>query len=288
MLTHKRYLGLKSYVETRFGRIAYASFGSGPVALFIHGVPLNGYHWRHQLTALSDIRRCIAPDLLGLGDTEPAEDASLNFAEQAEMLVAFLDALDLDAVDLVGNDSGGAIAMIFACKNPARVRTLTLTNCDVHDNWPPPAFMPAFLLASKAMLGAAMADLPDNLGLARSDFGLGTAFEFPDQLTDETVRAYLAPLVVNPRRMAMLDRYVAAMDNRHTVALEQKLSLLKMPTLIAWGEDDVFFPVEWAHWLAERIPGASAPVTHPTARLFFAEERPEFLNCALREHWKTP
>ena len=46
--------------ETPSGRIGYREQGNGPVALFVHGVLLNGYLWRHQLAELSDIRRCIA------------------------------------------------------------------------------------------------------------------------------------------------------------------------------------------------------------------------------------
>ena len=57
-------------IETPSGRISYAEAGSGPVALFVHGVVLNKHLWRHQLSGLSDIRRCIAVDLLAHGDTE--------------------------------------------------------------------------------------------------------------------------------------------------------------------------------------------------------------------------
>src|ERR1700745_211357 len=61
-------------VETPSGRISYASAGFGPVALFVHGVVLNKYLWRHQLAGLSDVRRCIAVDLLAHGDTEIGDD----------------------------------------------------------------------------------------------------------------------------------------------------------------------------------------------------------------------
>src|SRR3954464_7304274 len=96
-------------VEMPSGRISYASAGFGPVALFVHGVLLNSYLWRHQLAGLSDIRRCIAVDLLAHGDTEIARDQDLSVTANAKMLNGFLDALSIDAVDLVGNDSGGGI-----------------------------------------------------------------------------------------------------------------------------------------------------------------------------------
>ena len=129
-------------VETPSGRISYASAGSGPVALFVHGVVLNKHLWRHQLAVLSEIRRCIAVDILAHGDTEIAPDQDVSVTANALMLKEVLDALQIDQVDLVGNDSGGGIAQIFAALYPERVRTLTLTNCDTHDNWPPEAFKP--------------------------------------------------------------------------------------------------------------------------------------------------
>jgi pimeloyl-ACP methyl ester carboxylesterase len=66
--------------------------------------------------------------------TQPAPDQDVSVTANAKMLKEVLDALKIDQVDLVGNDSGGGIAQIFAALNPERVRTLTLTNCDTHDN----------------------------------------------------------------------------------------------------------------------------------------------------------
>jgi len=86
---------------------------------------------------LSDIRRCISLDLLAHGDTKTADGQDVSVTANANMVREFLDAVDIDQVDLVGNDSGGGISQIFAALNPARVRTLTLTNCDAHDNGRP-------------------------------------------------------------------------------------------------------------------------------------------------------
>src|SRR4030095_7771684 len=101
-------------IQTPSGRIAYTEQGTGPVALFVHGVLLNGHLWRHQLAHLSDIRRCIAVDLLAHGDTEIEPDQDVSVTANAKMLKEFLDALNIEQVDLVGNDSGGGIAQIFA------------------------------------------------------------------------------------------------------------------------------------------------------------------------------
>ena len=115
----------RKFADTPFGRIAYVERGSGPVALFLHGFPLNGFAWRDLLGELGRVRRCIAPDLMAFGYTEVAGDQDLSFAAQADMMAAFLDALQVDRVDLVGNDSGGGVSQMLAANHPARVRTLT-------------------------------------------------------------------------------------------------------------------------------------------------------------------
>jgi len=273
--------------NTAFGGISYVERGSGPAALFVHGVPLNGFHWRHALTALADVRRCLAPDLMGLGYTEVAPDQNVSFDRQAEMLLAFLDALGVDEIDLVGNDSGGAIAQILATRAPERIRSLTLTNCDAHDNWPPEAFMPAVERARKGEFSAGLELIRQNPAIARSGAGLGVAFQFPERLSDEIVEVYLAPLVASDDRRALIDRYVASMDCAQTLRIYDPLRGLQSPTLIIWGDSDVFFPEHWAHWLAETIPGTRKTTVLQGAKLFFPEERSEELIRLLREHWRA-
>jgi pimeloyl-ACP methyl ester carboxylesterase len=272
-------------VETPSGRISYASAGSGPVALFVHGVVLNKHLWRHQLAGLSKLRRCIAVDLLAHGDTEIAPDQDVSVTANAQMLKEVLDALKVDQVDLVGNDSGGGIAQIFAALYPERVRTLTLTNCDTHDNWPPEAFKPFVEMAGglRDTLNAMLADK----AIFRSPDALGPGYERPEVVTDEDIESYLRPLVRTEQRTRDMQRFVEAFDNKHTRAIEPQLRELRAPTLIAWATDDIYFPVKWAHWLAETIPGAKPPVELEGARLFFPEERADEFNRLLRAHWSA-
>src|SRR5579862_4846502 len=115
------------HVATPFGDIAYTDQGSGPAALFVHGVFRNAYLWRHVIGRVADQRRCIAVDLMAHGATRIAPDQDLSFTAQAEMLAAFCDRLNLDQVDVVANDSGAGISQIFAAHHPERIRSLTLT-----------------------------------------------------------------------------------------------------------------------------------------------------------------
>jgi len=273
-------------VQTPSGRIAYTEQGTGPVALFVHGVLLNKHLWRHQLAHLSDIRRCIAVDLLAHGETEITRDQDVSVTANAQMLEQFLDALNVEQADLIGNDSGGGIAQIFSASYPQRVRSLTLTDCDVHDNWPPAAFKPFLAMAAGGGLRGTLDAMLSNKDVYRSPQALGPAYEHPDQVTDESIETYLRPFVSNEQRTRDLQRFLAAFDNAHTRAVEARLKALTVPTLIIWGTDDVYFGVEWSKWLAETIPGTRRRLEFDGARIFFPEERWTDFNNALREHWQ--
>lgn len=278
---------IKRFAATDFGEIAFTQRGAGSAALFVHGVFMNGYLWRHVIERVADLRRCLAIDLLAHGATRMRESADLSFTGQAKMLNAFCDRLELSQVDLVANDSGGAIAQIFAARYPQRIRSLTLTNCDVHDNWPPPAFEASRRAVAEGKLADVLSAMLRDIHFARANFAI--AYEDPSRLSVETVREYLAPLAQSPERIRDLERwFAAAHDNSQTVQIEPLLRELRAPTQIVWGTADVFFSVEWAHWLAKTIPGARRVIELEGAKLFFPEERPDALAGALRELWTSP
>jgi pimeloyl-ACP methyl ester carboxylesterase len=201
------------------------------------------------------------------------------------MLREFIDALGMREVDLIGNDSGGAIAQILATQIPGRIRSLTLTNCDAHDNWPPPAFTPLFQLAKAGQLGKTLANLLANPDTARSPRGSGMAFQFPERLADDVLGTYLGPIAASAERQARVDRHTAAMDHEQTLRIYADLKRFHKPTLIVWGNNDVFFSERWAHWLADTIPGVRKVEILPAGRLFFPEERVDEFNGLLRAHW---
>jgi pimeloyl-ACP methyl ester carboxylesterase len=281
----------RRFADVKSGRIAYIEQGQGPVALFVHGVPVNGYHWRHVIDRVKDRRRCIAVDLMGLGYTEISLSQDVSFTAQARMLAEVLDRLGIENVDLVGNDSGGAIAQIFAANNSNRLRSLVLTNCDVHDGWPPPQVLPLIELARKGAVAPIFKPTLDRPDLARERYARGESvplfrsYADPSILTDELIRLYLEPLLSSPQRIDAFQRYWLGFDNKHTVAIHSALKVLQIPTLIVWGLKDIFFDKRWAYWLKDTIPGAKQVVEVDDARLFFPEDRPETLTGPMLKFW---
>jgi pimeloyl-ACP methyl ester carboxylesterase len=271
----------RRFANTPSGRIAYVEQGSGPVALFLHGVILNGFHWRHVMAGVQDLRRCIALDSMGMGYSEIAAGQDVSMTAQARMVGQVLDVLGIDQVDLVGNDTGGGTAQVFAAGNPGRVRSLTLTNCDTHDNWPSETLRPLIEAARKGVLLDAYRKLLDDPQARRTRFA--RAFADPGVLTDEVFRTYIEPLGTTQERRDSFHRYWTSFDNSQTVAIEPKLRALRSPALVVWGLDDEFFDVKWAHWLKKTIPGVQRVVEVPGAKLFFPEDRPQALIGPLRE-----
>lgn len=281
-MDEKEFASLRKTVKTPYGEIAYVEKGSGPAALFVHGVLLNGYLWRDAIDALSDTRRCIAPDLLGHGATEAPADVDSTFAGNAKMLNAFVDALGLGQVDIVANDTGGGISQIFAAEHPEKVRSLTLTNCDAHDNYPPAALEGLVSVAKAGGLGAVGKQWLENPAAVRHSFGV--AYENPDAVSDETIQTYLAPIFASEEKTAMLGRLIMT-PNSQNVSIEKQLRQVKAPALIMWGTDDVFFDKKWAYWLKDTLPGAREVVEVEGGRLFWPEERPQFFADQVREFW---
>jgi pimeloyl-ACP methyl ester carboxylesterase len=115
------------------------------------------------------------------------------------MLKQFVDALNIDQVDLVGNDSGGGISQIFAALYPERVRSLTLTDCDTHNNWPPEAFKPFLAMAAGGGLRGTLDAMLADKSAYRSSRALGPAYEHREQLSDDDIETYLRLLSFGAR-----------------------------------------------------------------------------------------
>jgi pimeloyl-ACP methyl ester carboxylesterase len=271
-------------VQTRSGEVSYADVGTGPVALFVHGLATSAYLWRNVIEPLAAQRRCIAIDLPAHGQSPVTTEQDVSIAALAQLIADFCDALGLDRVDLVANDTGGAVAQVFAARNPQRLATLTLTNCDTSDNLPPEAFKPTVELAEAGALAPSAVSLLDNIDAAR-DLVFGPGYEHPELLAPETVRAYLEPCFGTLDRARQFERMIVALNADDLRAVEPQLKTLTVPTLLVWGTGDSFFDVSWAHWLRDTIPGVTRLVTLDGARLFFPDERPAELARELGRHW---
>ena len=269
------------------GAIAYTGFGdtSAPVALFVHGLATGGLMWRHVIEQLSGTTRCIAIDLPAHGGSQARADMSV--AAMAGVLEEFCRGLGISRVDLVGNDTGGAICQIFAARHPERLRSLTLTNCDTDGNFPPPEFAPMVELARQGKIAAGFAGVAADAA-SRAAGPLAGLYEDPSKVPDEVWLEYYGPGSGEPRQRARdLERMMAAFEPADLAAATPGLRKLRVPVLLVWGTgDENNFDIKWAHALRDMIPGARDVIEVDGAKLLFPEERPGDLAPHLREFWR--
>jgi pimeloyl-ACP methyl ester carboxylesterase len=278
---------MRKFADTRFGRIGYIDRGEGEAALFLHGFPLSSFQWRDVIDRLHTHRRCIAPDFLALGFTEVAHGQSVAPAAQVAMLATLLNQLSVKSVDIIANDSGGAVAQLFVVRYPERVRTLLLTNCDTEPDSPPPAVMPVIELARNGRFVEEMiAPQVKDHASARVGSGLGgLCYSDPTHPTDEAIDQYLAPIASSPERKALGDAYAIALAPNPLAGIEPKLKQCKVPTRIVWGTADNIFSQESAAYLDRTLGNSKGVRRVPGAKLFFPEEHPELIAEEARKLW---
>lgn len=118
--THGRQLR-RGEVAVLDSTMSYLEAGSaGPTVLFLHGNPTSSYIWRNIIPHVAPLGRCIAPDLIGYGQSGKP-DIGYRFFDQVRYLDAFIEALDINDLVIVAQDWGTALAFHFAARRPRRV-----------------------------------------------------------------------------------------------------------------------------------------------------------------------
>jgi haloalkane dehalogenase len=134
----------KKFIEVNGKRMAYVEMGSGNPILFQHGNPTSSYLWRNIMPALADKGRCIAVDLIGMGDSDKLDDPgpdSYRYVEHRDYLFAAWEQLGIDDnVTLVIHDWGSALGFDWASQHPDKVRGICYMEgipCPVRwEDWP--------------------------------------------------------------------------------------------------------------------------------------------------------
>jgi pimeloyl-ACP methyl ester carboxylesterase len=275
----------RDQVQTKSGPASYIDTGGpGRVALFVHGLGTSGYLWRHVIDQLDGQRRCVAVDLPLHGRTPAAADQDFTLPGFARFLAEFCEGLELTDIDLVANDTGGAISQVFATGHPELLHTLTLTNCEAHDNLPPKVLLPAVWLAHMGLAARISPRLLRDIRRGRKRF-YGLGYQDIENLPENLARFWLESQFATPELARQNQRIMTSLHARDLLAIEPALARLQVPTLIVWGTGDKFFRLKWAYWLRDTIPGATEVVELSGARIFFPDERATELTAALRRHW---
>jgi pimeloyl-ACP methyl ester carboxylesterase len=255
-------------------RIRAHMTGQGRPIVFVHGALVNANLWRKVVPRLDGFTRVTLDLPLGSHLEPMPKHADVTPPALVDLIADALEALDLDDAIVVGNDTGGGLTQILAVRRPQRIGALVLTSCDAFDNFPPRFFR--IVLAPVRIPGA----IPVAFGglRLRALRRLPVAYGW---LTNERIEpdaddSYVLPVLTDRRVRRDLRRVLAGVDSSYTIDAAIKLAGWERPALIAWSQNDRFFPFEHGERLAKIIPGARfEPVEG--ARTFSPEDQPERL-----------
>jgi pimeloyl-ACP methyl ester carboxylesterase len=237
------------------GTIRYRDEGSGPTLFFVHGALVNGRLWDPVVERLRDRFRCVVPDLpLGSHELPLKAHADLSPPGLAALLAQIIEALDLDDVTLIGNDTGGALCQLLVVQEPERIGRLVLTDCDAFEDFPPKAFKP--LVAAAKVPGALRALLEPMRAKPARRLPVAYGWLAKRPIPDDVMDGWTLRALKDPGIMADLRKALSGLNPAILLDNSPKLSSFDKPVLLVWSREDKFFKVAHAHRLAAIFPNA--------------------------------
>lgn len=260
-------------IELPAGTIRYREAGEGKPVVFVHGYLVDGRLWDGVVDGLSDRCRCLAPDWpIGAQQIAMKPDTDLSPYGVAAIIASFLEALDLEDVTIVGNDSGGAMSQVLVTRHPERIGRLVLTNCDTHENFPPGIFR--YVLPIAKLPGA----VPAMLAPLRSSAFARAAYKpfAKAPISPALIESWTQPALTDRAVRHDLKKVSVDMHRRYTLEAAEKLRRSEIPVLLTWAPRDRFFPLKYAQRLAGEVPNARL-VEIPNAGTFVPWDQPQRL-----------
>ena len=268
---------MRSAVTVEQGTIAYSETGpaDAPAIVFVHGAFVDGTLWRKVVPQLEGSYRCVVPDLpLGSHRTPMNPGADLSPPGLARLIADFVEAVGLDDVTLVANDTGGALSQLVVTRHPERIGRLVLTPCDAYENFLPPAFRYLQALAripgGVAVVAQAMR-IPAN---RRSPIAFGWLSK--RRIPSDVLAAWTEPVIRDAEIRRDVRDVLRGISKRYTLEAAQRLREFGGPTMLAWATEDRFFKPKFAERLAADIPGSRLEWIEDS-RTFVSEDQPERL-----------
>jgi pimeloyl-ACP methyl ester carboxylesterase len=267
-------LGPARTLELGEGRIRAHMTGDGPPIVFVHGALVNANLWRKVVPRLEGHTRVTLDLPLGSHLESMPAAADLRAPGLAAMVADAIEALDLEDVTVVGNDTGGGLTQLMAVRRPERIARLVLTSSDAFDNFPPRFFRILF----------APARIPGVIPVAFGPLRLRPLRRLPiaygwlskEKIDRQAEDSYVLPMLTRGEIRRDVRRVLAGLDPKYTLDAAARLTGFDKPVLIAWSADDRFFPTEHAERLAKLLPDARLEWIED-ARTFSPEDRPERL-----------
>jgi pimeloyl-ACP methyl ester carboxylesterase len=269
-----RTLGLEPRFQTVDGlRIRYLRTGAGPHLILLHGFGSSIYTWQDVIPDLSRDHDVVALDLPGFGASDQPPD--LAFGRLPRSVLGLMDALGIPRAILVGNSLGGATAVGVTLGHPERVEKLVLVDSAGYNL--AAGDRPFFVRLAGSPAGPLLERLPLRRFLVRR--ALRQVFHDEGLVSPERVEEYLAP-IARPGALASL-RSLNASGTDLAASFADRIRDVSVPTLIVWGREDRWIPLEQGRRFEAAIRG-SRLVVIPECGHMPQEERPAELLATVR------
>ena len=227
--------------------VAWTDVGQGAPVLLLHGIPTWSFLYNEVIPQLGRHHRVIAPDLLGHGYSDRRDFFDRSLLAQTDMIVRFMDHLEIERAHFVGHDTGGGVSLIIAIHHPARVDRLVLTNVVAYDSWPIDDMV---ALGNPEWRSKSPKDVADFIvsGLPEGIFN-------QDRLTRAFKEGIVAPYSDEEGKISII-RNASALNTNHTTMLVERHGEIRAPTLCLWGVHDPWQTIRDGERLAQEIPDA--------------------------------
>jgi pimeloyl-ACP methyl ester carboxylesterase len=270
-------------IDLAVGPVEYEDRGTGAPVVLLHGAHTNATMWTEVVDELATDFRCIAPTLpMGAHRTLVRDDTDLSLTGLAAMVDDLLEALGLDGVTLVGNDTGGALAQVVVADRPARIGRLVLASCEAFDNFPP---------GLPGRLSKLSGQLPGGVWQGAQAMRFGPMWRLPitfGRLSNRPVPAeiresWFGPLRESRALRRQTRRFLRSIDVAELRSATERLPTFDRPALVVWARDDRIMPPEHADRLAVLLPKAGDVVWIDDSYTLIALDQPVALAGAIRD-----
>ncbi|NPV59581.1 MAG: alpha/beta hydrolase [Actinobacteria bacterium] len=279
------------YAHVNNLRLHYVTAGEGPLVLLLHGFPEFWYSWRHQIPALADSFRVVAPDMRGYNQSEkPVGVSHYRIQVLMEDVAGLIRELGENKAVVIAHDWGGGVAWPFAAYYPEMVERLVILNC------PPPRILMRHLLNNRAQLRRSyymfLFQLPllPEMALRARDYAMieralrGWAID-KSAFSDHDIAMFKAAAAKPGALTGGINYYRAAFRSflRERSGGSAGGPKVKCPTLVIWAEEDRALGKEMTYDFHQEVEGPLEIKYIPRCSHWVQQERPEEVNAYIMD-----
>lgn len=255
------------------GNISYIDEGEGMPIVLVHGIPTSSFLWRKMIGNLAVRGRVIAPDLPGFGFSNPPVNGDYSISNYARLLGDFLDALSIAEGVLICHDFGGPITVMYALRHPERYQRLIILDTFLHTDLPDWGLF--YKVAKIWPIGEVIMGIA---GQTITGFGLKAGVINKSMITKEVVQRYYMPGGNADKVKATYLGTLRTDYHKDLKFIENNLKSIDKPTLIIWGENDVFIPLSLAERIHQDIEGSKMEIIPNCGHFLQEDESKEVTN----------